>query len=82
MIIAQSTTSFGYAMVDLAGISYLGLGVQEPTPDWGKMIEAGQSSIIRGYPEQSLYAGAILVIAVVAFIALGDALSTPKGERR
>jgi peptide/nickel transport system permease protein len=78
VIVAQVTTAFGYAMVELAGISFLGLGVQEPTADWGKMIDSGQASIVRGLPQESLYSGLALVIAVLCFISLGDLLS----ERR
>jgi peptide/nickel transport system permease protein len=81
MIVAQATTSFGYAMVELAGISFLGLGVQEPTADWGRMIESGQGSIVRGFPQESLYAGGVLVVAVVSVIVLGDALSSLSEER-
>ncbi|MFF4630095.1 ABC transporter permease [Streptomyces griseorubiginosus] len=83
VIVAQVTMSFGYAMVELAGISFLGLGVQDPTADWGKMINTGQSSIVRGYPQESLYAGIALVLAVVCFISLGDLLSERReGGRR
>lgn len=82
VILAQVTTSFGYAMVELAGISFLGLGVQEPTADWGKMIQTGQGSIVRGYPQESLYAGIVLVVAVVCFISLGDILSSRKDGGR
>jgi peptide/nickel transport system permease protein len=81
VIIAQSTTAFGFAMIELAGISYLGLGVQEPTPDWGKMIETGQSSIVRGYPQEALLAGGLLVVAVVSFLLIGDALSSRPSRR-
>jgi peptide/nickel transport system permease protein len=82
VILAQVTTAFGYAMVELAGISFLGLGVQEPTADWGKMIQTGQGSIVRGYPQESLYAGIVLVVAVVCFISLGDILSSRKNGGR
>lgn len=82
VILAQVTTSFGYAMVELAGISFLGLGVQEPTADWGKMIQTGQGSIVRGYPQESLYAGIVLVVAVVCFITLGDLLTARTNGRR
>jgi peptide/nickel transport system permease protein len=81
LIIAQATTSIGFAIVDLAGISYLGLGVSDQTADWGKMIASGQGSIVRGHPQESLYAGIALVITVAAFIFLGDAL-TDRDERR
>lgn len=82
VILAQVTTAFGYAMVELAGISFLGLGVQEPTADWGKMIQTGQGSIVRGYPQESLCAGIVLVVAVVCFISLGDILSSRKNGGR
>lgn len=82
VVLAQVTTSFGYAMVELAGVSFLGLGVQEPTADWGKMIQTGQGSIVRGYPQESLYAGIVLVVAVVCFISLGDILTGHKNGRR
>ena len=38
LIIAQTTVSFGYATIDVAALSYLGLGVQPPTADWGTMV--------------------------------------------
>lgn len=83
VVVAQATTSFGYAIVELAGISFLGLGVQDPTADWGKMIDTGQGSIVRGFPQESLYAGLALVVAVIAFMTLGDALSRGRrGGRR
>jgi len=82
VIVAQTTTAFGFAMVELAGLSYLGLGVQEPTADWGTMIEAGQASIVQGYPQESLLAGALLVVTVVSFLLMGDALSKPTNRAR
>lgn len=81
VIVAQATTAFGFAMIELGGISYLGLGVQEPTPDWGAMVEAGQSSVVQGYPQESLCAGGLLVVAVVCFLLMGDALSSRSGRR-
>jgi peptide/nickel transport system permease protein len=74
LIIGQVTLSFGYAMVDLSAVSYLGLGVQPPTADWGAMVASGQDSILAGYPAESLSAGACIVITVVAFTLVGDAL--------
>ena len=44
---------FGYAMVDLAAISYLGLGIQPPAPDWGVMVANGQPGILSGHPASS-----------------------------
>jgi peptide/nickel transport system permease protein len=75
-VFVQATLSFGYALVDLAAISYLGLGVAPPTPEWGLMVANGQASIITGNPQESLYAGLLIVATVVAFNLLGDRLAT------
>ena len=76
LIVAQASVSFGYVMIDLAGLSYLGLGVG-PTADWGVMISAGQQALLGGHPQQSLYAGAMIVIAVCAFTLFGERLIDP-----
>lgn len=65
-LLAQATVGFGYAMLDLAAISYLGLGVQPPAADWGVMIAAGQPSILAGAPEQSLFPALMIVLTVLA----------------
>ena len=66
LIVAQGAILFGYAMVDLAAISFIGLGVQPPQADWGVMVAAGQSGVLQGYPMESLSAGLSIVIVVVA----------------
>jgi peptide/nickel transport system permease protein len=81
LIVAQATTLFGYAMVDLAAISYLGLGVQPPSADWGVMVSENQQGIIQGYALPSLAAGICIVIVVVAFNILGERLYE-RGEAR
>ncbi|HEU0195493.1 MAG TPA: ABC transporter permease [Gaiellales bacterium] len=75
LIVAQATVSFGYVMIDLAGLSFLGLGVQPPTADWGVMVSAGEQNILAGHPAESLYAGALIVITVCAFTLLGERLA-------
>lgn len=75
LVVAQATVAFGYAMIDLAAISFLGLGVQQPTADWGSMVAAGKPGILRGHPQESLLAGLCIVIAVAAFNVLGERLS-------
>jgi peptide/nickel transport system permease protein len=74
LIVAQATILFGYAMVDLAAISYIGLGVQPPNPDWGVMISENQSGVVQGYPLAALSAGICIVVVVVAFNILGERL--------
>jgi len=83
LIVAQATILFGYAMVDLAAISFLGLGVQPPNPDWGVMIAENQSGVVQGYPLAALAAGVCIVVVVVAFNILGERLyDQAQAERR
>jgi peptide/nickel transport system permease protein len=75
LVLVQSAVGFGYAMLDLASISFLGLGIQPPTPDWGVMAANGQPSILDGNPQQSLYAALVVVVAVVAFNLVGERIA-------
>ncbi|HEV8450938.1 MAG TPA: ABC transporter permease [Gaiellales bacterium] len=74
LIVAQACVSFGYVMIDLAALSFLGLGVQPPTADWGVMISTGEQSLLAGHPQQSMYAGFMIVLAVCAFTLFGERL--------
>jgi peptide/nickel transport system permease protein len=74
LIVAQATILFGYAMVDLAAISFIGLGVQPPNPDWGVMVSENESGVLQGYPLPALAAGLCIVVVVVAFNLLGERL--------
>ena len=74
LIVAQATILFGYAMVDLAAISFLGLGVQPPRADWGVMISENQTGIVQGYPLPALAAGVCIVAVVIAVNVLGERL--------
>ena len=74
LIVAQATIMFGWAMVDLAAISFLGLGVQPPQANWGVMISENQTGILQGYPLPALSAGLCIVAVVIAFNVLGERL--------
>jgi peptide/nickel transport system permease protein len=74
LIVAQATILFGYAMIDLAAISFLGLGVQPPRPDWGVMISENQTGIVQGYPLPALAPGLCIVAVVIAVNVLGERL--------
>jgi peptide/nickel transport system permease protein len=74
LIVAQATILFGYAMVDLAAISFLGLGVQPPTANWGVMIAENQIGIVEGHPLPALAAGICIVTVVIAVNVLGERL--------
>ncbi|MFF2956721.1 ABC transporter permease [Kitasatospora sp. NPDC057965] len=81
-ILTGATINFGSAMIELAAISFLGLGVQPPTADWGLMVSSGQASLVKGFPQQSLYAGLMIVITVAAFSVLGERLGGRKAGGR
>jgi peptide/nickel transport system permease protein len=80
MIMTQVTIAFGAAVVDMAALSFLGLGVQPPKADWGQMVASGKPGLLRGFPQESVYAAVLLVLAVVAFTALGDRLAERSEE--
>ncbi|MFJ5921017.1 ABC transporter permease [Kitasatospora sp. NPDC092948] len=81
-ILTGATINFGSAMIELAAISFLGLGVQPPAADWGLMVSSGQASLVKGFPQQSLYAGLMIVITVAAFSVLGERLGGRKAGGR
>jgi peptide/nickel transport system permease protein len=82
LIIAQATVLFGYALLDLGAISFLGLGVQQPTPDWGLMVNTGAAGVLRGAPAEALVAGACIVAAASSFGILGERFTSwVEGER-
>lgn len=80
-LLAQAAVGYGYAMLDLAAISYLGLGLQPPQTDWGSMVATGQPSILSGAPEQSLFP-AILIVITVLSVSLAGAKITEWSERK
>lgn len=79
---AQITVSYGYAMVDLAAMSFLGLGVQPPTADWGLMVSEGQKGIIQGYWSEAISAGIVIVVSVASVSLIGDRLADRVGNVR
>lgn len=81
MVSAQMAVGFGYAMLDLAGISFLGLGQQPPAADWGSMIAAGKASILSGAPEQVIFASACVVVTVLAVSIIGARVTTWAEEK-
>jgi len=75
LIVTQIVVGFGYAMLDIAAVSFLGLGLQPPSPEWGLMVANGKPAIVDGRPAQSLYAALTIVLAVVAFNVIGERVS-------
>ncbi len=72
-VIVVATVSAATAILAEAGLSFLGLGVQPPTPTWGNIISDG-NALITTNPWISLAAGFSIALAVIAFNLLGDGL--------
>ena len=72
-VIVAAALGVGNAISLEAGLSYLGLGVQPPTPSWGNMIASGRDTLVNA-PWVATAPGLALVLVVVACTLLGDAL--------
>lgn len=73
-IFIQSTLQPGYAILTAAGLSFIGLGVKLPQPEWGLMVATGSPRIITGQWWVSFFPGLFIVIAVMGFNLIGDGL--------
>jgi peptide/nickel transport system permease protein len=80
MLLAQSALSFGYALVDLASLSYLGLGVRPPDADWGSMISQARGSILQGEPWSGLLPGLVVLLTVVSVNVVGEHVGASVGR--
>lgn len=72
-IIVAATLGVAYAILTESALSYLGLGVQPPTPSWGNMLSDARGFIWQT-PLLTVYPGALIFLSVLAFNAIGDAL--------
>ncbi len=72
-IVVQSTLQFGVAILWAAGLGFLGLGAQRPTPEWGAML-ANSRLYIRVAPHSTVFPGVAIMLAVLGFNLLGDGL--------
>jgi peptide/nickel transport system permease protein len=73
-MMVQASLNMGWAILNAAGLSFIGLGVRPPTPEWGIMVSEGASFIISGEWWAFMFPGAALVLAVFSFNMLGDGL--------
>jgi len=74
IMMVQISLTMGYAILNAAGLSFIGLGVRAPTPEWGIMVAEGAANIISGEWWIALFPGAALMLAVFCFNLLGDGL--------
>jgi peptide/nickel transport system permease protein len=73
-IIVQATFAVADAIIILSSLGFLGFGVQLPQTDWGSMLSQGLSFLTLGYWWLIYPAGIIIILTVVAFNFIGDAL--------
>jgi peptide/nickel transport system permease protein len=73
-MMVQISLNMGWAILNAAGLSFIGLGVRPPAPEWGIMVAEGASYIISGEWWVALFPGAALMLAVFCFNLLGDGL--------
>ena len=72
-IIVQGTLGIGGAILDVAALSFLGLGAQPPTPEWGSMI-GGDRNLLFSSPHVVIFPGIAITMTVLAFNLIGDGL--------
>ncbi|CAA9576243.1 MAG: ABC transporter, permease protein 2 (cluster 5, nickel/peptides/opines) [uncultured Thermomicrobiales bacterium] len=85
IIIVEATLWLSYAILLEASLSYLGLGVQIPTPSWGNMLQDGQRELLAGAWWLTLFPGMAIFLTVLAFNLVGDGLRDaldPRHRRR
>ncbi|WP_053956422.1 ABC transporter permease [Inediibacterium massiliense] len=72
-IIVQATLGVASAILSAAGLSFIGLGIQLPTPEWGAMLSSGRQ-FIRDYPHMTAFPGLAIMITIFGLNLLGDGL--------
>jgi peptide/nickel transport system permease protein len=74
IMVVQMSLTMGYAILNAAGLSFIGLGVRPPTPEWGIMVAEGAAFMVSGEWWIAFFPGAALMLAVFCFNLLGDGL--------
>jgi len=73
-IIVQATLAMGYALLTMAALSFIGLGIQPPQSEWGSMTAEGAQYIVTGEWWLFLFPGLAIVLMVLSFNLIGDSL--------
>ena len=73
LIIVQASVTFALSVLAEAGLSFLGLGTQPPTPSWGRMLQESQQ-FLGSRPELAIWPGLFIALAVLGFNLMGDGL--------
>jgi peptide/nickel transport system permease protein len=73
-VLAQLSVNIGWAILLTAGLSFIGAGVEAPTPEWGSMIAMGFQNIITGHWWPSIFPGLALAVTVLGFALIGSSV--------
>ncbi len=73
VVIVEATLQLGYAIILEAGLSFLGFGIQQPTPSWGNLINSAQDHFIK-YPWLAIFPGLIIFLTIISVNYIGDGL--------
>jgi len=72
-IIVESTLEVGYAILEESGLSYLGFGIQPPTPSWGNLLSNAQEYLTK-YPWLAIFPGLMIFLTIISANYIGDGL--------
>jgi peptide/nickel transport system permease protein len=78
-ILVQTTIMLGTAILISSGLSFLGLGVQPPDPEWGAMLSKGRE-LVRSTPIAAIAPGVAITLVVLAFSVIGDGIRDAMGS--
>jgi peptide/nickel transport system permease protein len=73
VIIVETTLELGYAIIEESGLSFLGFGIQPPTPSWGNLLSNAQENFIR-YPWLAIFPGLMIFLTIISVNYIGDGL--------
>jgi peptide/nickel transport system permease protein len=72
-IIVEATLELGYAIIEESGLSFLGFGIQPPTPSWGNLLGNAQENLTK-YPWLAIFPGLMIFLAIISVNYIGDGL--------
>ena len=72
-VIVESTLEVAYAILEESGLSYLGFGIQPPTPSWGNLLSNAQEYLVK-YPWLAIFPGIMIFLSVISINYIGDGL--------
>jgi peptide/nickel transport system permease protein len=72
-VIVESTLEVAYAILEESGLSFLGFGIQPPTPSWGNLLSNAQAYLVN-YPWLAIFPGVMIFLSVISINYIGDGL--------